>query len=113
MKIGARQPTPPVLRVVCTRHAKGLRSRCHALAKFFWKTGEGMIVQPKRPHAIPAESHRDPLVSNWPDRTAAAVVTFSVMALSQARPAAGSRNVKNSYRAASAGERWIRKCWIF
>src|SRR5213595_2599619 len=47
------------------------------------------------------------LVSNWPDRTAAAVVTFSVMALSQARPAAGSRNVKNSYRAASAGERWI------
>src|SRR4051812_21688315 len=49
--------------------------------------------------------------SNRPDRTAAAVVTLSVMALSQARPADGVRNVKNSYLAASAGERWIRKCW--
>src|SRR5258708_28094313 len=34
------------------------------------------------------------------------------MALNQARPAPGFRNVKNSYRAASAGERWIRKCWV-
>jgi hypothetical protein len=44
MKIGARQHTRPVLRVAGTCHAQDFRSSSYALAKFFWKTGEGVIV---------------------------------------------------------------------
>src|SRR6185369_16855391 len=44
--------------------------------------------------------------------TSAADCTFSRMPASQARPPAGFRNVRNSYRPVRAGVRVSRMCWI-
>ena len=111
MKVRTGKSSHPVIRVIraCGAEDRPLGQPClDGTLPGRWPMMLQSTPSARKPFQVkPTVTH---LESRRLDPTALAVPTLSIRPVSHARPPAACRNVKNSYRAASAGGLAIRKC---
>ena len=98
VEVGARQSAHPIVGMVVARVAEHLGAGDHALAELLGKGRQRSLVHAERTQAVPGEGHGDPARRRRPRSPSRPLrnAPFQRCAASQARPAAASRNDRNS-----------------